>query len=815
MVSSGFSLRGLSTAHLHTFDINKSASVISTWRSFEERTRTHAETCLQPLSPESRTSEADNVKYDICYNPLPAEESENVRSSRVGRNDPQNSGLRSTASPLVASHIENLESCKEAALSSENENGLTQREPRSEESPILEPSGSLLSVFELELAKLMNQNTESEVGQESPLSAQSTEDHTSTPEPEQNAQFIPRTAETIGQTMNNLLLGSVELLTSELRTRLAQVEQGLADVQLESTVQETLATMKTQLVNLTQTIHDATASLHATVAQSPHAEMIAASQIQKFRRLTSEIGEMGRAFISTLENNFSGGINSANEPNPQSSESAPSRGQSHVSPQPEIDHILTPPSGESPVNAETPEEGTPDEDSSSTQTLFIGNLTPASTEDMILQTLLSCGFFGTVNLPRDSTSGKHAGFGYIRFPSRYAASGALRGLTNGMIDGQRINVEYSQDCPTETDHAESSACFSSLNSVISTSLVSPSTRKLRKSHSRKLRPSVTFDVSADKPNTTQIRRAKSLDAIDGNLDKRHTESQIGYEGLGESSSHHLIPNDCNSELHRSDPSVTNPSLSSFSPNPQTDDYSSPSCIRDPWYKSMSRSSTTDGYQRFGESSARPSSTHSTENPLSPMVSNRESVVQNPELSPELEREPSGPPISSELPGAWPRKQSENRGRGHRDRPIMSLPPMTTSSAVPPSRPLTFSSSSYPVPNPSAYYTNSTVPTNQFLLTDPLPGTPGSFPSESLANDNSGLPIDAGADGAHHQDQSRQDVEQRINACVDSLIALGFTTDNRDASRLRIYAEAAEGQLCDAIDMIEEERGAYEQRSAQS
>ena len=48
----------------------------------------------------------------------------------------------------------------------------------------------------------------------------------------------------------------------------------------------------------------------------------------------------------------------------------------------------------------------------------------------------------------------------------------------------------------------------------------------------------------------------------------------------------------------------------------------------------------------------------------------------------------------------------------------------------------------------------------------------------------------------------------IDLCVGHLQALGFA--DGDTARLRIYAEAANGNLGDAIEMIEEERRVLEQ-----
>ena len=62
----------------------------------------------------------------------------------------------------------------------------------------------------------------------------------------------------------------------------------------------------------------------------------------------------------------------------------------------------------------------------------------------------------------------------------------------------------------------------------------------------------------------------------------------------------------------------------------------------------------------------------------------------------------------------------------------------------------------------------------------------------------------------HQDAT---TVEKVQECVDQLISLGFgTMENGGQARLLVYAQAAEGDLEDAIETIEEERKAYEQRS---
>ena len=61
----------------------------------------------------------------------------------------------------------------------------------------------------------------------------------------------------------------------------------------------------------------------------------------------------------------------------------------------------------------------------------------------------------------------------------------------------------------------------------------------------------------------------------------------------------------------------------------------------------------------------------------------------------------------------------------------------------------------------------------------------------------------------HQDPT---TVQSVQECVDQLIDLGFGEEvNGGKSRLVVYAQAAEGKLEEAIDMIDDERRAYEER----
>lgn len=73
----------------------------------------------------------------------------------------------------------------------------------------------------------------------------------------------------------------------------------------------------------------------------------------------------------------------------------------------------------------------------------------------------------------------------------------------------------------------------------------------------------------------------------------------------------------------------------------------------------------------------------------------------------------------------------------------------------------------------------------------------------------GASVNAAGKRDAHQDSPGV---RKVQECVEQLAALGFgTQENGGPKRLVVYAQAAEGDLEEAIEMIEEERTAYKQR----
>ncbi|KAJ5507874.1 hypothetical protein N7527_010017 [Penicillium freii] len=85
-----------------------------------------------------------------------------------------------------------------------------------------------------------------------------------------------------------------------------------------------------------------------------------------------------------------------------------------------------------------------------TKSLFIGNVGFKVTDKMIQDVFAAKGFLVKVDLPLDTESGTHAGFGYVHFPSDYPAFAAMEALQCAVIDGHSINLEPMYHPPIES-----------------------------------------------------------------------------------------------------------------------------------------------------------------------------------------------------------------------------------------------------------------------------------------------------------------------------------------------------------------------------
>ncbi|KAF7169254.1 hypothetical protein CNMCM5623_002072 [Aspergillus felis] len=86
--------------------------------------------------------------------------------------------------------------------------------------------------------------------------------------------------------------------------------------------------------------------------------------------------------------------------------------------------------------------------------LFIGNVGFNVSEKIIRDVFAAKGFLVDVHLPLDVETRKHAGFGYLYFPSIHAARAALDALQGTHIDGHSVNLELSDHSPITSLHPD-------------------------------------------------------------------------------------------------------------------------------------------------------------------------------------------------------------------------------------------------------------------------------------------------------------------------------------------------------------------------
>ncbi|KAJ6167037.1 hypothetical protein N7470_002484 [Penicillium chermesinum] len=134
------------------------------------------------------------------------------------------------------------------------------------------------------------------------------------------------------------------------------------------------------------------------------------------------------------------------------------------------------------------------------KTLFIGNVGFRVTEKTIRDVFAAKGFIVDVDLPMDSVSGKHAGFGYLKFPSFDAAIAGMQSLQGAHIDGHAINLEFSHSVPSQgighpqpRDTANQSPNETQdANDISSAKAPTSSDAELKKTPSIRRRKSVSF-----------------------------------------------------------------------------------------------------------------------------------------------------------------------------------------------------------------------------------------------------------------------------------------------------------------------------------
>jgi len=484
--------------------------------------------------------------------------------------------------------------------------------------------------------------------------------------------------------------------------------------------------------------------------------------------------------------------------------------------------LRTPPA--LPYTAGVEQNGGMQTEAPGNKTLFIGNVGFNVTEKMIQDVFASKGFIVNVDLPLDFTSGKHAGFGYLHFPSIHPAMAAMNALQGFHIDGHAINLEFSDQMPIERipslQPSEEHASSGSLNaqqgssraasvSDASAFLEKPSEKQqilpkdaARKSSSGsiKRRKSVTFQetdfsapgVASPSPNAPRAASPALIDLTD------EVTADIPPVGT-----------QCHSQplnrLPMTQREMTDLGMDRFPPVSQLDAhlmanqrqgraYVPPHGVSPEDYAFFrNRVSSRPGLKASPKSVALGTNIQETQTPSNVAC---DSGTEKFEKKDDMENSRGG---------SKPIRTIKRSGTVH-TRPLNDAPPRHFTAGDPLRRRATERNSLRSSARQSAEMdTWARLDRRERLRSRPSStrGIPGSFPIEEASQPPVTNASPNNTDGA--QDTHTRDIEN----CISSLVYMGYGTPQEGGrARMAVYAAASNGSLLDAIEMIEEERKAY-------
>jgi RNA recognition motif-containing protein len=73
--------------------------------------------------------------------------------------------------------------------------------------------------------------------------------------------------------------------------------------------------------------------------------------------------------------------------------------------------------------------------------IYVGNLTPDTTEDELRQAFEPFGDIASVKIIRDGTTGESRGFGFVEMPSEDQAKSAIGEMSGKELKGNQLTVE--------------------------------------------------------------------------------------------------------------------------------------------------------------------------------------------------------------------------------------------------------------------------------------------------------------------------------------------------------------------------------------
>lgn len=76
--------------------------------------------------------------------------------------------------------------------------------------------------------------------------------------------------------------------------------------------------------------------------------------------------------------------------------------------------------------------------------IYVGNLSPETTEGDLREAFMAFGQVSTVNLIKDRFSGEPRGFGFVEMPTRSEAQNAINGLNGKELKGRTLSVNEAR-----------------------------------------------------------------------------------------------------------------------------------------------------------------------------------------------------------------------------------------------------------------------------------------------------------------------------------------------------------------------------------
>lgn len=687
---------------------------------------------------------------------------------------------------------------------------------------------SLLDEFEKELAKIVASSAEST--SQGSTDAPRSEDSTGSTRTGTDSR--PRPVDAVTQILQHLATG-IEALGAELRTKIPELERQLHSARnsihedVGSRLQALLSTVDSQFRNLNSVVQNASVATDRVAEIFRQADLRATEQlVDRLGRVAGDLGELGHAIFTAIQSELNrrrsrtgDRLQEASEESeprhtawtlheqerpdqgtqpeaadlPGQSRSPPAATQNtsiaadssphqHESgPEPIFPSLLNrpacvpppPPRPPRPATSNPPttcsqrvsgsslngtgldnravsdsEQTASQPSESGNMTLFIGNVGFNVTEKVLENVFASKGFLAKVILPTVSSTGKHAGFGYAKFPSEHSARAALQALQGAIVDGHSINLEFSDNSVIESLPAQSYAPQPVRLEGSSNGLSEESGNSVG---SQSVHPSASTGTSS--------------------------EQDLLQDSAGESARFAArYPSLQPSPRIRTDQNISVERLMTLDPNAEMARFPPVSQLDARIVTGQSRFSN-----RFGprpahhNSQTMPTASQSQVSQQPTPQNNSTSLARPPAAAPQ--------PIYSRHHPSTPSLQ-QNQHVDNSQRPLRRS--ATTIDALRQQR--------------QEHRRPSRRPSFHDLA------IPGSFPTSEA-------PVTTGNTLNFDRDLEVAIKRSIIDSCVDTMVALGYA-DGLDGGRQRlaVYAEAAEGKVYKAIDMLEEERKAYQQRN---